>query len=147
MQMTPSYIDIFNIADQDKLQNNILRLNDWANERQLKLNVDRCCRMTYTASISNLCNTKYYIDNNNMRYELANTDSVSDLGVRFDSKLSLMDHINDKVNKAYSTILGIIKRNFIHLDINSFVLLYKAMVRPHLEYANSVWCPYKKGDI
>jgi len=21
------------------------------------------------------------------------------------------------------------------------------MVRPHLEYANSVWCPYKKGDI
>ena len=60
------------------------------------------------------------------------------------------------VNKAYSIsgiiksilcILGIIKRNFIHLDINSFVLLYKAMVRPHLEYANSVWCPHKKGDI
>jgi len=21
------------------------------------------------------------------------------------------------------------------------------MVRPHLEYANSVWCAYKKGDI
>jgi len=21
------------------------------------------------------------------------------------------------------------------------------MVRPHLEYANSVWCPHKKGDI
>jgi len=21
------------------------------------------------------------------------------------------------------------------------------MVRPHLEYANSVWCPYKQGDI
>jgi len=102
--------------------------------------------MTYTASISNLSNTKYYIDNGNVRYEFANTEFVSDLGVRFDSKLSFMDHINDKINKAYS-ILGIIKRNFIHLDINSFVLLYKAMVRPHLEYANSVWCPYKKGDI
>jgi len=23
----------------------------------------------------------------------------------------------------------------------------KAMVRPHLEYSNSVWCPFKKGDI
>jgi len=79
-------------------------------------------------------------------YELANTDSVSDLGVRFDSKLSFVDHINDKVNKAYR-ILGIIKRNFIHLNINSFVLLCKAMVRPHLEYANYVWCPYKKGEI
>jgi len=54
-----------------------------------------------------------------VHYELANTESVSDLGVRFDSKLSFMDPINDKVNKVYS-ILGIIKRNFIHLDINSF---------------------------
>ena len=27
------------------------------------------------------------------------------------------------------------------------MLLYKPMVRPHLEYANSVWCPYKQGDI
>jgi len=58
-----------------------------------------------------------------------------------------MDHINEKVNKAYS-ILSIIKRNFIYLDTNSFVLLYKAIVRPHSEYANSVWChcPYKKAD-
>jgi len=38
-------------------------------------------------------------------------------------------------------------RNFIHMDESSFILLYKSMVRPHLEYANSVWCPYKQGDI
>jgi len=24
---------------------------------------------------------------------------------------------------------------------------YISMVRPHVEYANSVWCPYKQGDI
>ena len=52
------------------------------------------------------------------------TLSVSDLGVRFNSTLSFMDHINDKVNKAYG-ILGITKRNIIHLDMNSFVLLYR----------------------
>ena len=28
----------------------------------------------------------------------------------------------------------------------TFILLYKALVRPHVEYANSVWSPYKKGD-
>jgi len=38
-------------------------------------------------------------------------DSFSDLGVRFDSKLTFSDHINDKINKAYS-VLGVIKRNF-----------------------------------
>ena len=25
--------------------------------------------------------------------------------------------------------------------------MYKSIVRPHLEYANSVWCPYNLGDI
>jgi len=29
----------------------------------------------------------------------------------------------------------------------SFILLYKSVGRPHLEYANSVWCPCKQGDI
>jgi len=64
----------------------------------------------------------------------------NDLGVRFDSKQAFSDHINDKVNKAYS-ILGVIKRNFIYLDKDSFVSLYKAIVRrwPHTEDENLVW--------
>jgi len=28
---------------------------------------------------------------------------------------------------------------------DTFILLYKAMVRPHLEYANSVWRPYTRA--
>ena len=33
------------------------------------------------------------------------------------------------------------------MDPITFILLYKALVRPHVEYANSVWSPYKKGNI
>ena len=44
-------------------------------------------------------------------------------------------------------MLGIIKRNFIHISSNTFILLYKSIVRPYLDYANSVWHPYKVGDI
>ena len=32
------------------------------------------------------------------------------------------------------------------MDERTFTLLYKSMVRPHDEFANSVWCPYKIGD-
>ena len=82
----------------------------------------------------------------NKKYILDNWDSINDLGVLFDSNLSFRDHISQKINKAYS-LLGIIKRNFIYMDDTSFILLYKSIVRPHLEYANSVWSPCKIGDI
>ena len=44
-------------------------------------------------------------------------------------------------------MLGIIKRNFKYMDEQTFLNLYKTLVRSHLEYASSVWCPYKKGMI
>jgi hypothetical protein len=63
-----------------------------------------------------------------------------------DSGLSYEKHIYDKVNMA-NKMLGIIKRNFSDLDKNSFVLLYKGMVRCHLEYAVSIWNPHRLGLI
>jgi len=50
--------------------------------------------------------------------------------------------MQNKINKAYSMI-GIIKRNFINMDMHTFALLYKSLVKTHIEYAVS----YKKGDI
>ena len=50
------------------------------------------------------------------------------------------------INKA-NRLLGIIRRSFCALDNNSFTLLYKAIVRPHLEYAATIWNPCKKGYI
>jgi len=44
-------------------------------------------------------------------------------------------------------MLGIIKRNFKYLTIDSLLLLYTSMVRSHLDYCSSVWAPYRKGDI
>ena len=46
-----------------------------------------------------------------------------------------------KINKANS-IMGIIRRSFRHLDSDIFSKLYKALVRPHLEYGISVWSPH-----
>jgi len=90
--------------------------------------------------------TQYHITHENNTHILDKLDSVNDLDVIFDSNLSFRDHISHKINKVYS-ILGIIKRNFIYMNHTSFLLLYKSMVHPHLEYANSVWCPYQKRNI
>ena len=77
---------------------------------------------------------------------LENLDYIKDLGVTFDSKLKFNYHINEKVNKSHS-VLGLIYRNFNHMSSDTFVMLYKTLVRSHLEYANCVWSPYRQMDI
>jgi len=55
-------------------------------------------------------------------------------------------HITKIVSKAYS-MLGVIQRNFRELSQECFVVLYKSLVRPHVEYANTVWAPRRMCDI
>ena len=43
--------------------------------------------------------------------------------------------------------MGNIRRSFIYLDEEMFMLFIKDFVKPQLEYAQSVWCPYLKKHI
>ena len=69
-----------------------------------------------------------------------------DVGVAIDNNLNFELHIQTQINKA-NQIAGLMRRSFIYMDYKTFMLLFKALVRPHLEYASSVWSPYKKKDI
>jgi hypothetical protein len=117
------------------LQGDLDRLNSWADESLLKLNVSKCKVVSYGRNIDH--NYEYNIAG----IPLQRLDNFKDLGVTFDSKLKFYNHIDEKINKAYQT-LGIIKRNFIYVPADCFILLYKSLVRSHLEYANCVWNPY-----
>ena len=57
-----------------------------------------------------------------------------------DDKLTFEQHINTQVQKANS-IMGLIRRTFTYLDNTIFSRLFKALVRPILEYAHVVWHP------
>ena len=100
--------------------------------------------MTLTSNITK--DTSYSGNIKESIHNMQKVNCIKDLGILIDSQLTFKDHIQDKINKAYSMI-GLLKRNFINMDCKTFILLYKALVRPHLEYANSVWSPYKKSDI
>ena len=64
-----------------------------------------------------------------------------------DSKLNFRQHISKKVSIANRN-LGIIHRIFTYLSQEMFLSPYKAMVRPHLEYASVIWSSlYKKDKI
>ena len=70
------------------------------------------------------------------------TESPHDIHV-IANQLNFEDHMNEKINKANS-IMGLIRHTFTYIDEPTFLMLYKALVGPHIEYANSVWNPYKK---
>ena len=50
-------------------------------------------------------------------------------------------YVSMKVYKA-NAMFCVIRRNFQYLDHTTFILLYKAMVLTHLDYASSVYSPH-----
>ena len=78
--------------------------------------------------------------------ELEAVTEQKDLGVLFQKDLKFSSHISQKINMANS-MLAIIKRTFEYLDQEIFLRQYKALVRPHVEYANIVWYPHYRKDI
>ena len=65
----------------------------------------------------------------------------SDLGILVDNELKFHLHVTEVVKKCKS-LLAIIKRSFTCLNRKMITKLYKAMVRPVIEYGNCVWGPF-----
>ena len=57
----------------------------------------------------NVTDTEYFLNNGCTAHEIEKLTNMKDLSVIFDSELSFWDHIQLKINKAYS-ILGLIKK-------------------------------------
>jgi len=79
-------------------------------------------------------------------YVLELLDYTKDLGVTFDCKLNFYHHINEKINKLYA-VLSLMYRNFKYMSSDTFVMLYKTLVRSHLEYANCIWSRFRQIDL
>ena len=73
--------------------------------------------------------------------DLNQVTSEKDLGITFHDDLQFTKHLADKVKMANS-MLGLIHRSFQYNQM--IVHLYKALVRPHVEYASNVWSPFKR---
>ncbi len=71
---------------------------------------------------------------------------INDLGVTVNSAFTPSANVLTAANKARG-MLYLIKRSFTCLTKEIFLPLYRALVRPHLEYAIQANCPYLKKDI
>ena len=49
--------------------------------------------------------------------------------------------------KTANRVLGMIKRTFTYLNKENMLILYKSLVRPHLEYSVHAWRPHYRKYI
>jgi hypothetical protein len=141
------YKHIYSEQDSIVLNESCQKLFKWCENWLMNINIDKCKVLSFAHNKNEIIHFDYGFnikDGNFMKLE--HVDNFSDLGVVMDSELTFENHIYNKINMA-NKMLGIINRNFKDLDKISFILLYKSLVRSHLEFAHSVWSPYKKGLI
>ena len=137
---TKLYSVVNDISDQVALQEDLERINKWADTWQLPFNQDKCKVVHYGRK-----NPGYTYQLSNDGPNISSSNTEKDLGVTFDNQLKFTPHV-DRVAATSNRKMGIIKRTFSSLDPSSLVQLYKAIVRPSLEYCSQVWHPRLKKD-
>ena len=140
---TKVFKDILSRDDSDALQQDLDAMWEWTGSSMLKFHPDKCKSMSLNKSHTK--ESRSYTMGNGA-YKLSEATTEKDIGVTVDNRLYFEDHIQAKVNKANS-VMGVIRKTYAHLDKESFLLLYKALVRPQLEYANAVWAPHLRKHI
>jgi len=101
--------------DSITLQEDLDSLQLWSNTWQLKFNADKCIVM----HIRHSCGTKYYMEEGSTWKELKSVQEERDLGVIITADLKSSSQCIKSAATA-RRVIGMVRRNFRHLDIANF---------------------------
>ena len=127
------------IGDKTNLQDDIDKLVKWSEKWQMLFNFGKC-KCLHTGP-----------GNTGMNYEmggtiLSKTVKEKDLGVTMNCNMKVSEQCRIAASKG-NQVLGMIRRNITYKEKSLIILLYKAIVRPHLEYCIQAWNPHLRKDI
>ena len=126
------------IGDKQNLQDDIDKLVKWSEKWQILFSI--------------LGNVNVYTQGNTgMNYEmggtiLSKTVKEKDLGVTMNANMKVSEQCRIAASKG-NQVLGMIRRNITYKEKSLIIPLYKAIVRPHLEYCIQAWNPHLRKDV
>jgi ribonuclease P/MRP protein subunit RPP40 len=129
---------VWDAEEVEKLKEDLRKLGEWSENWQMCFNVEKCKVMHI--GYKNV-HSKYQLNYK----ELQVVEDEKDLGVMVDNKLKPGIQCAEAVKKA-NRVLGMIKRTIKGRSKEVLIPLYKALVRPHLEWCVQAWWPHHKGD-
>ena len=135
---TKGALVVENEEDAELMQRELNKMVEWAQEARMEFNVEKCKVMHVGGR------------NRGFKYQMAGqdmkeTDIEKDLGVLVCDKLKPSEQCAKAAKKA-NAVLGQIVRAFHFRTKHVVGKLFKAFVRPMLEYAVAVWSPWTEKD-
>ena len=129
--------------DAKELQKDLDTIYSWAARSNMKFNCDKFKVLHYAIDRENSVAHSYKSPDGS---EIELVEKVRDLGVLMTSNGKFAQHIDHAVRKARK-MMGWILRTFATRDPEPLLVLYRAMVLPHLEYCCQVWSPVALGSV
>ena len=129
------------IGDKHKLQYDIDKLVRWSDKWHMLFNFGKCkCLFTGPGNRNTVIN-----------YDMGGTIlskpmKEKDLGVTMNANMEVSEQCRIAASNG-NQVIGMIRRNITYKENSLIVPLYKAIVRPHLEYCMHAWSPYLRADI
>ena len=133
--------EIQSVTDISILQNDIDSISTWSQRRFLKFNIGKCKFMLLTNRRNSTIVPSPSLTLGNVALE--QVYQYKYLGILISEDLKWDKHIDHICSKACK-LVGMIYRNLYQYSSPSFLLmLYKSIVRPHLEYCSALWDPHQ----
>lgn len=133
---------IDNVLDCSSLQRDIDTVQEWCSKNGLKINKSKTKSISYSRKTLTLTYV-YKLGND----DITNTETIKDLGVYFDRKLSFKHHLQmTRVN--CNRVLGLIQnitREFHNKDC--VISLFRSLVLSRLLYGSVIWGGERNFDI
>lgn len=133
---TKIFMRIQNQSDCSQLQSDLDRLAIYYTRNRLDINVCKCSFVSFTRK---KLPTQFEYQINGIKID--KSDSVRDLGVLMDAKLTFSNHVDSIVGRAYKSLGFILRTSQPFSDIGCLKMLYYSYVRSILEYCSSIWNP------
>ena len=130
--------------EQNRLQHDISKLEKWCAEWSMELNTLKCKIMHIGKN--NPKRIYHMTDKAGTSVPLAESVLERDLGIMISADGSFSHQVNTAVSKA-NNILGQMLNTFKYFTSDVVKIVYPTYIRPHLEFASSVWNALSKGDL
>ena len=135
---TSIFSTVFDVnRSSEALNQDLSSVKNWATQWKMSFNPDpnkQATEVLFSRKLNPVNHPPLYFNG----ALVSSSSNQKHLGLILDKKLSFRDHLNEKIQKANKGI-GLIKRLYSHVPRKSLLNIYKAYIRPHLDYCDIIY--------